>query len=327
MVVSEIDEDFVDIINLLNENGFKPFSSCDGVLSHHTPENRPLGAYIAFLKSDGIIDLFTAMTRDNSDFIVEFSNNAHMFAYEYFGNIINGDLCTIRFDNEYGEKTGYFKQIITGIINGEIVVSDDEKEQLQQLSECLDMTENSELCFIVSKNCKYQPGMRKNGRTNKLTIRTRVDLGYERNMKECANLISKKFGIVLRSDNYYDENFEDLEEFIVPEFDNCSLQYFSPDQDLTKIMQIIDYVKEHEKDLSVFISREPDEEYLFDDDDDYYSDDGYSLEEDDDEDMWDMLEKEDDNDLDGEDIWDIFDTKDGNNKTNDCFGDDDDFLR
>lgn len=277
MVVSEIDEDFVDIVNLLNENGYRPFSSCDGVLSHHPSSSKYKRAYISFLKSDGIIDLITAISRDVSNFVIRLSSNSHISAYEYFGNVIDGNTYSVYFDNQDGEKTEYFKHIIMGVINGTILVSDDEKERLQKVSECLDTTENSELGFGVEVNGQYQPYMNKKDKTtNKVTIYTKTGIGYERDMKECASLISEKLGITLKGDGF-DEKFENDEEFVVPCFDKCSLEYYCPDDDLTKIIQIIDFVKEHEKELSTFISRNPDDDPLYYD---YIDVDGEQLDDD-----------------------------------------------
>ena len=105
MQVSEIDKDFIDIVNILNANGLRPFSSCDGVESHHTEEDKPLCAYIGLLESKKGIDLLVACLRDKSNFDVIMENNTHKEAYMLYGNRIDGNAYLIFFDNSEGERT------------------------------------------------------------------------------------------------------------------------------------------------------------------------------------------------------------------------------
>ena len=74
MKISGIDKDFVDIIEYLNENGYKTFASCDGVLEHHADDIVvPSSAYISFLKSPKIIDLMAQFAKDKDKFIIGYA--------------------------------------------------------------------------------------------------------------------------------------------------------------------------------------------------------------------------------------------------------------
>ena len=112
MKISGIDEDFVDIIDYLDSKGFSPFASCDGVLAHHENKEKPTSAYIAFLKSNRIIDVMLAFLRDKSNFSVSLSNSTHTDSYDLYGNIIEGNTYQVYFDNLQGQLTEYFKRIV-----------------------------------------------------------------------------------------------------------------------------------------------------------------------------------------------------------------------
>lgn len=257
MEISGIDEDFVDIIDYLNSKGLCPFASCDGVLAHHENKEKPTNAYIALLKSNRIIDVMSALLRDKSNFSVSLSNSTHTDPYELYGNIIEGNTYQVSFNNLQGQLTEYFKKIVKGIVDEKISISDEEREKLIRLDECLEKTEESEINFIVELNGEYQPFTDRSGKTNRLIIRTKEGLNYNRNMQEMAQIISEKFGISLKKDEY-GENFEDADEFIVAQFDRCSLEYYFKDEDLSKVIDIIELTKIKEKSLETMSINEPD---------------------------------------------------------------------
>ena len=220
MKISGIDEGFVDIIDYLDRKGFRPYSSCDGVIDHHVDKEKPTKAYIAFLKSDRIIDVMLALLRDKSNFTISLSNSTYTYPYELPFLIVN----IFNYDNLQGQITEYFKKIVRGAADGKIVVTDAERERLTQIDECLEATKDSELGFSVELNCDYQPYTNKTGRTNRLTITTKEGVGYNRNMQELAQRISEKFGVSLKMAGFAD-NYEDVDEFVVPQFDKCLLEY------------------------------------------------------------------------------------------------------
>ncbi len=257
MKINEIDEDFVDIIDYLNNKGFCPFSSCDGVLAHHENKDKPTNAYIAFLKSGRIIDLMVALLRDKSNFSISLSNSTHTYPYELYGNILEGNQYIVGFDNLQGQLTEYFEKIVKGVADEKILISDEEKEKLMRLDECLEKTKESEINFIIDLNVEYQPFTNRRGKTNRLFIRTKDGMNYDRNMQEMSQIISEKFGIPLKKDEY-GENFEDADEFIVAGFDRRYLEYYFKDEDLSKVIEIIELTKNKEKSLETLSINEPD---------------------------------------------------------------------
>ncbi len=257
MQISEIDEDFVDIVEYLNGKGFCPYASCDGVLAHHENREKPTSAYIAFLKSNGIIDLMAAFLRDKSNFSVSLSSSSHTEPYELYGNVIAGNTYNVFFDNSQGQLTEYFKRIVKGIGDETISIFDEERERLMRLDECLERTADSELSFSVELNREYQPFTKRRGKTNCLTIGTKEGPGYNRNMQEMAQIISEKFGIPLKKDSH-GENFEDSDEFMVAQFDKCSLEYYFKGGDLSRVIEIIELARAKEKSLGTMSIVEPD---------------------------------------------------------------------
>ena len=120
MKISGIDKDFVDIIEYLNENGYKTFASCDGVLEHHADDIVvPSSAYISFLKSPKIIDLMAQFAKDKDKFIINIANNTYKEPYYLYGNIISGNRYGVYFKNEKGEPIetveGLFHRVASAI--------------------------------------------------------------------------------------------------------------------------------------------------------------------------------------------------------------------
>lgn len=193
--VQDIDEDFVDIIDRLIENGFRPWASCDGVKVHHTPEklNEGLTAYIAFLNSDKILQLFSAFKKDVY-FELILSNQNSKYPKEMYGNIIEGNKYSIHFKNLDGEYTKYFDKIINYVIlNNELKIDDD----IDNISKKLDLAQNSQIAFEIGVNVLHPAYYNdyEQIKTNSLTIYSKE--GYESvpNINELMNMILKEYNL------------------------------------------------------------------------------------------------------------------------------------
>ena len=130
MKISGIDKDFEDIIYYLDNNGFKPFASCDGVEANHIEPNKVHDAYIAFLKSPRINDLMAEFLKEKENFNIVLTSENHFSPYELYGNIISGVTYDVHFSNKLGENTQYFKDVIRRLIGnqkGETSLSDEKK--------------------------------------------------------------------------------------------------------------------------------------------------------------------------------------------------------
>ncbi len=68
MKISGIDKDFVNIINYLDENGFKPYASCDGVEENHLESQPAALAYISFLKVMALLILWLLLKEIRKNF-------------------------------------------------------------------------------------------------------------------------------------------------------------------------------------------------------------------------------------------------------------------
>lgn len=248
MKISGIDKDFVDIIEYLNENGYKTFASCDGVLEHHADDIVvPSSAYISFLKSPKIIDLMAQFAKDKDKFIINIANNTYKEPYYLYGNIISGNRYGVYFKNEKGELTQYFKDII----EGKIVIQDTENERknLKKLENVLE-DENTNLNFSVTLNGEYEPGMlKKTGKINSLAISTKDDVGYDYDIETLVGKLSKKYGTVYKEDAFSDE-FPEKEFVYVKSFYNDCEIYFT-DEHFDNIIDQINYIKSIEHELPV----------------------------------------------------------------------------
>ena len=250
MINGEIDEDFINIIKYLDENGYRPWSSCDGVLNHHSKENKPNMAYISFLHNDRIIDLMTVFLRDKENFTVNICSQNTKKPYTYFGNIISGIKYKVEFSNYYGERTQYFDKIIKGITEGKIEIKDKEKKGLQEIITLLDSIEKSELYYMLNLNgnCKNFYGIDEG--YNSLLISTKAFEEHIRDMKELSKKISEKFNITLKNGER-EETYQDTDEFIMPVCgQKIILIYCFKGNDFSKICNIIEFAHSCEKELS-----------------------------------------------------------------------------
>lgn len=261
MKVSDIDADFVELIDELVENGFRPFASCDGVEAHHTEENPADDAYIGFLDSPQIMDLMAAFFRDKDVFSVSFGTQTSRKPIELYGNIIEGNRYSVYFYNERGQYTDYFKRIISGVIDGSISISDEEKELLEKLVAELGLFNDSDLSLNLTMNTTYQPYMNKLGKTNMLTVHTKEDaipideVGENgeryvgiRDMTVLSKMLGQKFGF----QTY--EVFDD-KEFVGDEFSVTTgrgiCEVYVSNEKLGKIFEIMAEIRSMEGSLPI----------------------------------------------------------------------------
>lgn len=268
MKVSDIDADFVEVIDELVANGFRPFASCDGVEAHHTAEDPADDAYIAFLDSPKVIDLIAAFQRDSDVFSVSLGTQTSKNPIELYGNLIEGNRYSVYFYNERGQYTEYFKKIISGVIDGTIVISDEEKEFLERLSTEFGLFQELDLSVNFTMHTTYQPYMNKSGKTNVLTIHTKEDaisidekgsngekyLGI-RDMTVLSKLWGQKFG--LQTHEMFDgKEFADEEFIVTTGRDICEI-YIS-DENIEKIFELMTELRNVEGSLPIVKVIDPD---------------------------------------------------------------------
>lgn len=268
MKVSDIDADFVELIDELVANGFRPFASCDGVEAHHTEENPADDAYIGFLDSPQIIDLMAAFFRDKDVFSVSLGTQTSKNSTELYGNVIEGNRYSVYFYNERGQYTDYFKRIIAGVIDGSISISDEEKELLEKLVNELSLFNDSDLSLNFTMNTTYQPYMNKLGKTNVLTIHTKEDaipideVGENgeryvgiRDMTVLSKKLSQKFGF--QTYEVFDDKEFTGEEFAVTTGRDICEVYIS-NENLEKILEIMTEIRTLEGNLPIVKVIDPD---------------------------------------------------------------------
>lgn len=227
MKISGIDEDFVDIINYLDQTGYKPFGSCDGVLAHHDDPEMVDDAYISFLYSPKIIELMASFLKDGR-FTITFENSTNKNPYYLYGNEIVGNHYSVYFSNEEGELTSYFNDIIMQAMKENI--DKDTVARLSRLSSILEDDQKSELTYSVSLNSRMEP--------NILSIGTKRDCEYKKDMYALIDIL-------------YDQFLDD--EITVDDLTKRSSEVgiiFS-DEQFEQILQVIAYCRDIEDTLPI----------------------------------------------------------------------------
>lgn len=300
MKISGIDKDFEDIIYYLDAKGYKPYASCDGVEANHERPEDVTDAYIAFLKSPKIIDLMAMFLKDKENYTVSLNSGDDERPIELYGNIISGTRYGVYFNNKSGENSDKFKSTIRNTVEQKEPIPSDEKRRLEILNKVLEESSDSDLEFQVDFNTRYQPFIRKEGKINELTVKTKIgeekiedniSIKTEFDMEVLANILSEKYHMPQKSDNI-DEKYLET-EFVTSCCDKTSCTIYFIDEHLPQILEQIKYIKEIAHMLPTFESREwigSDEEFekLIDEDycGDYY-DEEYEKE---DEIQWEKLE-------------------------------------
>lgn len=256
MKISDIDKDFVNIIEYLDAKEFKPFASCDGVIANHSEDEKPsFYAYISFLKSERIIDLMAAFMTDEK-FMVAISTPSDEDEYELYGNIITGNQYSVYFNNKQGENTDHLEQIIRDVTEEKLVISEQEKEKLEVLNQVLE--EDDELSFEIRFNDDYQPYMKKSGKTNVLMVGTKANKRSEmKNMKELASVLADKYGLVVKSSELT-ERFDDSKEFITYWSDDSCAEYYFQNERIPMVLDMIRYSRKMQSQLETFLIEEID---------------------------------------------------------------------
>ena len=246
MEKSSIDKDFVDIVDYLDSRGFKPWSSCDGVLANHQDASTVNKAYMCFMESEKIIDLMAALYRDE-DFELTLSNNSYAKERKYAGNLIEGNNFGVYFLNLHGEKTNYFFKIIKGIAEGRIEISNEEKERIRTIVEAVRDTSGEELCITAYLNSEYDSYMEKIGKTDKIRFYTKVGLDISRNMKALGDELAGFLGCTNNSLERKGDFSGDI--YLESNRNICELLLKGDARD---IVNIINYCKSIEKQLPQF---------------------------------------------------------------------------
>lgn len=272
MKISEIDKDFEDIIYYLDNNGYKPFASCDGVEANHKNPEDVTNAYIAFLKSPKIIDLMAIFLEDKENYTVSLNSGDNERAIKLYGNIILGPRYGVYFNNKSGENSDKFKSIIKKAVEQRQTNPSEEKRKLEILNKVLEDNSDSNLEFQVDFNTSYQPFTKKEGKINSLTIETKlgeekiesnISIKQEVDMEVLADILSKKYQIPQKSDSIEERYLET--EFVTFCTDKTSCTIYFIDEHLPQILDQIKYIKEIAHTLPTFESKEwigSDEEYM-----------------------------------------------------------------
>ena len=252
MLISGIDKDFEDIIPYVDEKGLKPFASCDGVLAHHTPDKKPLNAYVAFLQSEEIASLMAAFLMDAETFNIHLRSETSKDPIFLYGNEIKGNTFMVYFENFNGERTEYFKKIIRGVLDHSIFLNNESLSLIENIINALEdsqhkhdnESEKSDICYDIELNSIYHtfPGTNKNDRKiNSIRISTKSEYGYFRNMHDLAQLLSKKYGFLTALEDRHMGKIQD-EEFIQVFPNGVYLYVYLKDDKLPMIAEIIELV-------------------------------------------------------------------------------------
>ena len=247
MKISGIDKDFEDIIYYLDEKGFKPYASCDGVEAHHDEPDYVDDAYISFLDSSRILDLMTAFIEDEENFRVSLNSEDHYEPRELYGNMISGSTYAVYFYNKKGEKTEHFKDIIKDTLERENLTKSETKKKLEAIDKVLKDNSDTDLTFEISINTEYETNAIRLSNINRLDISSKAgkeiidgdtSIQTERDMQALAELLSVNFN--LQENNNDDINLINS-RFIKPQNDKRMCSIYFKDEYLPEMLQIIKY--------------------------------------------------------------------------------------
>lgn len=152
---SDIDPGILFLVELLNNNGFRPFASCDGKVEHHKDKwgnpnpDEIVNAYVAMLDSENTRNLF-AILMDNDSFNLSISNPGE--PYMLYGNDISGLKFSIHFDNYKGDNMKVILSIVKKIASGKITPNFENREKIDLICKILSsklIDENLNLSFDI----------------------------------------------------------------------------------------------------------------------------------------------------------------------------------
>lgn len=240
MKISNIDEDFIDIIDYLNEKGYKPYASCDGVLEHHAKDADVLGAYINFLESEDIIKLMAAFYRDEDTFNIVMGNATHIEPFELYGNMISGNNYAVHFNNDYGQTTEYFKKIIDCVCEKKIEIKKEEIEFFKKINQVLKEDNESDLSILIDLNSQMRTRNGEIKNINQICIETKDDCDYDRNLEQFKKLLLEQKNLKdLDNDSEQNENTQDKNTCGCTIIGNTFLFILFEENDLDMIIDFI----------------------------------------------------------------------------------------
>ena len=149
MLVSGLDKEVEEIVNILNANGMKPFASCDGTIKGHMDDEgkyeHTLG-YISMLDSDKVRDWFALLQEDDS-YNLKITSQSDVMLY---GNKISGLRYGIYFDNLRGGKVEELTQKLNDYLSGNIKPTKEQRARIDEVSRLVALNKDDNM--IVSYN-------------------------------------------------------------------------------------------------------------------------------------------------------------------------------
>lgn len=139
--VSDIDIGILPLVELLNDNDFRPFASCDGLVEHHKDKwgnpnpDEIVNAYVSMLDSESTRNLF-AVLMDNDSFNLNISNPE--VPYMLYGNEISGLKFSVYFDSYIGDNLKLLLEIVNEIILGKMIVDEKNRKKIDLICNLLE---------------------------------------------------------------------------------------------------------------------------------------------------------------------------------------------
>lgn len=152
---SDIDIGILPLVELLNDNDFRPFASCDGMVEHHKDKwgnpnpDEVVNAYVSMLDSENTRNLF-AVLMNNDSFNLNISNPE--VPYMLYGNEISGLKFSLYFDNYKGENMHVLSSIVKKVASGEIIPNTENRWKIDLVCKVLSSSlidENLNVSFDI----------------------------------------------------------------------------------------------------------------------------------------------------------------------------------
>ena len=149
-IAEDIDLGVLPLIELLNDNGFRPYSSCDGTIEQHKDKwgnHNPyevISAYVSMLDSENTRNLF-AILMENDSFNLSISNDLTFMLY---GNKLSGPRFSIHFDNYRGDNVDVLVSVVKKLIAKKIVPKPKNRKRIDMITRLLSSD-------IIDENVRY----------------------------------------------------------------------------------------------------------------------------------------------------------------------------
>ena len=155
MLVSGLDKEVEEIVNLMNQNGMRPYASCDGSIKTHKANGELDGiisGYIAMLDGNKARDLFAILQEDDSYKLSITSQEDNVL----YGNELKGLRFTIYFDNLMGGKVDELTDFLKSYLDRKIKPTKEQRKRIDEIASLVGINKDNEVAVTYNIHPAYR---------------------------------------------------------------------------------------------------------------------------------------------------------------------------